>query len=655
MVFHDNAEWLKNRLQSMGPAEVISRIADVGRHLALRATLKGLQRRPRTRLRKLDGPYRLPDIKQQLDRISTRTKDGVIAAANQWLDHRASFFSLKDIPLGDPIDWHRDYSSGTVGPISYSGLINARDRNKVGDIKYVWELNRLQHLILLALASAWTGNATYWHEIEKRVLSWDKSNPFMMGVNWKSPLEAGIRLISWAYVSFITQDLSQQRETFHKFLRNTIYQHQYFIRKFYSKNSSANNHLIGEMAGLYVGSVIWPWYPESASWRFFARQKLIDEIDRQVEADGVGRERATEYQMFVFEFFLLAGALGQAVGDPFPVAYWDRLNRMAAFLLAISNRVGDFPMFGDGDSGQVVSLPEITAERLRSLIGMGQFVEGAVSPDLRSLLLLWGQSPREIPIGPVRSSGQSLQQFPDGGYHVLATDRGGENEIVIVFDAGPLGLPPLNAHGHADALSFWLSYGGQEFFIDPGTFTYYSSAQWRSYFRGTSAHNTLRVDGEDQSVPGGTFLWREVADCRIKDIEDTDEFVEVRGSHDGYRRLSDPVIHTRALRLFKKSRTLVITDRLECQGIHDIELFFHFAKNCEVRQLGPNSFEVLNCDKRLAIRVDSRVQPELYRGCENPILGWVSPTFGVKESCFTLVARADITGSTQFLTEISAI
>src|SRR5688572_18503699 len=101
MIFHENGEWLKNRFQSMETTELVSRLADIGRHLALRANLKGLQRRPKTRLGKLDATYRLPDIKYQLDRISPRAKDGVIAAANQWQDHRASFFSLRDFPLGD--------------------------------------------------------------------------------------------------------------------------------------------------------------------------------------------------------------------------------------------------------------------------------------------------------------------------------------------------------------------------------------------------------------------------------------------------------------------------------------------------------------------------------------------------------------------------
>ncbi len=434
-----------------------------------------------------------------------------------------------------------------------------------------------------------------------------------------------------------------------------IYQHQYFIRKFYSKHSSANNHLIGEMAGLYVSSVFWPWYKESASWRAFARRKIIEEISRQVEDDGVGKERAAEYQIFILEFFLLAGALGQAIGDPFPEEYWDRLKSMVTFLSAISDRAGNLPMFGDGDSGQVVWLPETTPERARALVRVGECSEKAtLDSDLRSTLLLWGRTPEEIPLGPVPRSKQNLQVFPQGGYYVLATDHGGENEMVVVFDTGPLSLPPLNAHGHADALSFWLSYGGHEFLIDPGTFCYYSSALWRSYFRGTAAHNTVRIDGEDQSVAGGPFLWRHVAHCQAEHVEENAEFIEVQGFHDGYRRLADPVIHRRRVRLSKKSRTLVITDCLECQGSHDIELFFHFSEKCHIHQEGSNCFRISNGNRLLTLRLlDPRLKTEIYRGSENPISGWVSRTFEVKEPSFTLSARARITGSTQFLTEIA--
>jgi hypothetical protein len=652
----EKAQWLKNRLQTMEPGEICARLSDVGRHIALRATLKGIRQRAQRSVEDSPYPLRIPERNGRFTEVPGEMQDQVIATATQWLNHRANFFALRDVSLGDPIVWHRDYSSNIRSPMRYSALINHRDVAVVGNVKYVWELNRLHQLVLLALAALWTGSDTYREEITRQTLSWHTQNPFMKGLNWKSPLEAGIRLLSWAFVAFLIRGASQTRDLFPKSLREVIYQHQYFIRKFYAKHSSANNHLIGEMAGLYVGSVFWPWYRESTAWQSFARQKLIQEMARQIEPDGVGKERATEYQLFILELFLLAGVLGQAIGDPFPPVYWQRLTQMITFLSAISDRAGNLPRFGDGDSGQVIWLPETMRERARALIQLGYRCESsAVTSDLRPLLLLWGHTAAEIPLAPVPVSASSLQMFPHGGYSVLALDRGRADELVVVFDTGPLGFPPLYAHGHADALSFWLSYGGHEFLIDPGTFCYHTNALWRLYFRGTAAHNTVRIDGEDQSIPGGTFLWRQVAHGHTERAEDTAECISVEGSHDGYQRLGDPVRHWRTLHLYKKSRTLIITDRLECHSTHTVEILFHFSEQCHVRQMGADTFQIANSNRYLRLCLDSRLEPTLYRGSEHPRYGWVSRTFDVKEPCFTLVARARVTGATQFLTKIVAI
>ncbi len=93
------------------------------------------------------------------------------------------------------------------------------------------------------------------------------------------------------------------------------------------------------------------------------------------------------------------------------------------------------------------------------------------------------------------------------------------HEIRLVVDAGPLGYRSIAAHGHADALSFTLSVGGLEFLVDPGTYAYHTQGAWRQYFRGTAAHNTVRVDGQDQSESGGNFMWlrKARAGCNLWD------------------------------------------------------------------------------------------------------------------------------------------
>ena len=119
-------------------------------------------------------------------------------------------------------------------------------------------------------------------------------------------------------------------------------------------------------------------------------------------------------------------------------------------------------------------------------------------------------------------------------------------------DAGPLGYRSIAAHGHADALSFTLSVGGEEFLIDPGTYAYHTQERWRRYFRGTAAHNTVRIDGLDQSVPGGNFMWLRHARSACSLWLSSTEQDSFEGWHDGYMRLEDPVKHRRLIELDKK-------------------------------------------------------------------------------------------------------
>ena len=90
--------------------------------------------------------------------------------------------------------------SGVTGnrsaPEAYAFSLDQRDESAVGNIKQVWEVNRLQHLTLLSVAFYLTGEDVYAERVADQLRSWWRENPFLSGINWTSGIELGIRLIN---------------------------------------------------------------------------------------------------------------------------------------------------------------------------------------------------------------------------------------------------------------------------------------------------------------------------------------------------------------------------------------------------------------------------------------------------------------------------
>ena len=137
----------------------------------------------------------------------------VLAEAQQYLDYK---FKLLNVEFReDEIDWHLDPETGTQSPVTFGLEIDYRNRNVVGNIKNIWELNRHHHLTLLAVAYVLTLENKYGEEVEYQLESWLKANPFPLGVNWHSSLEAGTRLICWVWIERLLRgSASHQKQQF---------------------------------------------------------------------------------------------------------------------------------------------------------------------------------------------------------------------------------------------------------------------------------------------------------------------------------------------------------------------------------------------------------------------------------------------------------
>jgi uncharacterized heparinase superfamily protein len=168
---------------------------------------------------------------------------------------------------------------------------------------------------------------------------------------------------------------------------------------------------------------------------------------------------------------------------------------------------------------------------------------------------------------PPRAPG--LQFLPASGYAVL--DGGGRlSAVVDVAEACPPGLP---AHAHADCLSVEVAVDGRPVLVNTGTSTYVPGAR-RRFERSTRAHNTIEVDGADQTEVWGTFRAARRAHPTVHDVSASDG-LRITASHDGYRRLPGSPVHTRTVRLGPDD--LVVDDRVDGSGYHRAVLCWHFA------------------------------------------------------------------------------
>jgi hypothetical protein len=624
--------WLVNRLRCMSVAEVGYRI----RQAAVTRVAKRLRGRaapplPRARTFNVQGSPTLAQAE----------RDALLADADSICAGHVALFANRRFDVGMPPAWNRDPYSGVVGPSIYAGDIAITNREQVGDIKHVWELNRHLHLVRLAQAWAVTHDVAWLHALQTQLRSWLDQCPPLVGPNWTSSLELGIRLINWSLVWQLVGGegsglfAGEEGQRLRADWLDSIHAHCSAIARHLSRHSSANNHLIGELAGLYVGASIWPCWKASGAWLEQARRELEHEAQAQFSRDGVNREQAFAYHVFSSEFLFVAGLVGQACDHPFSRAYWTALLRALRFLRSVRDVAGRVPMVGDADDGIVFRLDSPGSDRAEQLLALGDAVLRRMQPGHPGVRWLLHALPGKRPEADPHESDTGWA-FPDGGYLLFGSRFGELEEIKGMVDCGPLGYLGIAAHGHADALALTLSVGGEACLVDPGTYSYWQEHKWRDYFRGTSAHNTVRIDGLDQSVSGGRFMWLKKARASIERMPQSPHEFDFRGAHDGYERLADPVRHMRSVRFDAASATLTVRDEIAAKKHHQVELFWHFAPGLDVRL---NSAGLHVRGERFALQMHAQgadLKLELVRGHENPPLGWYSRRYESRQPCDVL-------------------
>ena len=429
-----------------------------------------------------------------------------------------------------PPGWSVDPITGTEWEQSFAYKVPYRHRNDKGDVKFVWELNRLQYLHVVAAAARVAGDKDLAALCAAHVLSWIEKNPPLNGVVWASGIELALRLVSFLVVASLLPEAFSPGEA--AALAESVATHAYWIDRFPSRFSSANNHRIAELTALSLaGSLMGP-STVSEAWERDGRAGLETEALRQILPDGVGAEQSPTYTAFSLEWLLVASAVGEAVGRPFSDRFLDRVEVAGRHLLGVTATGGHTPRIGDDDEGRVLFdgddddyVVSVAAAAAAGRTGRTCNVPAIPRRHLRHALL--GEP--NLRLGMTAG----VSTYPAGGCTAARSVDNGR-EVLWVLDHGALGYLSIAAHGHADALGVWLHVDGDPVFVDAGTYLYHSGGRWRESFRGTHSHNTLVAGGLDSSTITGPFSWGDRANGRLIEAVVGPEQWRVTAEHDGY-------------------------------------------------------------------------------------------------------------------------
>ena len=522
-------------------------------------------------------PEAVPSLSAVLKEVFPSQADSIVLQAEKICRHQFDLLGYKSLEYGGEIDWHCDMVHGKSGPRKPWFKVKYLDFEEVGDSKITWELNRHQHFVTLAKAYWLTRDDKFAREIFGQWMQWHTENPYPIGMNWASSLEVAFRSLSWIWTFFLLQECPLFTADLRQQWRRALNLHGRHIANYLSTFFSPNTHLLGEAAALFFLGTLFDLKP-AKKWREQGWKILLQGARTQVKEDGFYFEQSTYYHVYALDLFLHARILAGLNGIAIPTEFEQTLQRMLNALLLLG-RAGATPRVGDDDGGRLFDSRRNRQEHLLDplatgtiLYGRGDFKFVAAAPREETLWLLGAKGLAEFDSLPAVEPSVNSTALASSGFYLMADAKSAQQ---LLIDAGPLGSG-RGGHGHADALAVCLIRNGQNLLMDPGTFHYVGDNGERSRLRGTSAHNTMQVDGQDQAEITGPFSWKKSWHVKLEHWITGHQFDFFEGSHDGYCRLPSPVTHRRWV-FHRKGDFWLVLDRAEGRGQHRLDIAWHIG------------------------------------------------------------------------------
>ena len=418
------------------------------------------------------------------------------------------------------------------------------------------------------------------------------------------------------------------------FLR-AVRMHADFLVDHYTNHEKSSNWLTMESGALLQAGIMFPELQGAEEWFRCGYQRVMHEMRYSFDNDGVHMERTSIYHMVAAISYFQCVRLCELNHIPVPPYAKDTLTRACEFILRQLKPDFSTPMIGDADRDDLLARRSDTSLYEGMNLSMDPFDLNEMRAWFRQMAewtgrgdFLWVASGRRLGHAPV----QRNFSMKEAGIHIMRTGWGEEDSYMHVHGV-QLERGEKSTHSHNDTGHLELHLCGEDILVDGGRYIYNQSIwkNWRHYFTGALAHNTLYVDDLTMGAVPGVSRVRGVR-LFLHRFEEREDYAIIDVSHNGYVFTSDPIYHRRRVIRLEKDLVL-IDDQVTGLGLqdHDMRLMFNFApgrlEGCGEEYV----YETGSGRKyRMLVSSDAGMKTYVLCGSEDPIGGWVSYGYSLR-------------------------
>jgi hypothetical protein len=502
------------------------------------------------------------------------------------------------------------------------------------DIKTIWEPARFNWVFPLIRAYVFYSDETYAQKFWELFKGFTSANPFNAGPNWSSAQEVSLRMNALIFAGSILRNSPSTKSQDLTLLIASIYLHAKRIAPTLAyARAQNNNHLLTEAVGLYTAGSMFEALPTANEWKVFGWKLFNLAIQEQISINGEYTQHSLNYHRLMLQASLWMSFIVRNNHCVLPEATLAKLAMATKWLLNYLEPLdGHVPNLGHNDGSNIFPLAQCDHADYRPVM------QAAAACFL-------GKA--ELPSGPWDEQLAWLD-LPVSTRKIKISEPIHANNVPWIGDADTrIYLQAIDFHSrpaHADQLHVDIWHKGNNLALDAGTYSYNAPPPWENALAQTAVHNTITIDGRDQMLPAGKFLWLEWADARVYMFEPENKLL--KAEHDGFRRLG--VRHSREIRM-ATPKIFFVSDRLDnshAQQLHDACLHWllpdwpwELEKTTLLLRAPFGHIEIkFGNDKMEKAKIDLIREGEslLLKKGTNPNRGWYSPTYARRVPALSL-------------------